>query len=131
MSGRPATTNAALVLALALAGAGLVLGCSLPGSSSASDGGCADDAGQKVGDQCTTVYTELCKQAVRCNISITSVVDCASNDVASYCCAGTTCNAWSCVAASQVTACTADIDTEDCNAVVNNVTPASYILFTH
>jgi hypothetical protein len=115
-----------LPLALALAAPG----CELPGSDTTSDGGCADDAGQKVGDQCTTVYTELCKQASRCNISITSVTDCATSDVAQYCCTGSACSAWSCQAPSQVSACTADIDNEDCNAIVTNQTPSDCAPFT-
>ena len=107
----------------------LVPGCQLPGADSGGDGGCVD-AGQTVNDQCQTVYTELCKQAARCNISIPSITECVSSDVAQYCCTGSACSAWSCQAPSQVAACTADIDNEDCNAVVNNATPATCASFT-
>jgi hypothetical protein len=117
------------LLASSMALALLAAGCNFPGSGSTSDGGC-DDAGQTVNEQCVTVYTELCKQAARCNIPIASITDCASNDVAQYCCTGAACNAWSCQAPSQVTTCTGEIDTEDCNAVVNNATPADCAPFT-
>ena len=124
----PRHALAACTLSLALS----ALGCVLPGSSTSSvgDGGCADDAGQRVNDQCLAVYTELCKQAGRCSINITSISDCVTSGVAAYCCVGSACNAWSCQAPAQVMACQADIDTEDCNGIVNNVTPPSCATFT-
>ena len=112
---------AAAVVSL-LAGATTVgviaLGCSA--SSGASAAAQCADAGQTYGEQCTTVYTELCKQYARCGIPASSIQDCASNAVTQYCCTGGACDdAGACQAPAQVSACAADIDNADCNIIVN------------
>jgi hypothetical protein len=106
------------LLAAAMAGGLLALGCS--SSSGASAAAQCADAGQTYGEQCTTVYTELCKQGARCGTSTGSITDCASNAAAQYCCTGSACDdAGACQAPSQVSACTSDIDNADCNIIVN------------
>lgn len=106
-----------LVLLAALALALLSAGCSA--SSDGGSSGCAD-AGQTFGEQCTTVYTEWCKQGARCNLPVSSIDDCASSAVTQYCCTGSSCDdAGSCQAPAQVSACTSDIDNADCNVIVN------------
>jgi hypothetical protein len=83
----------------------------------------AEAAAQTVGDQCTAIFTELCTQAVnRCGLQTFSVDQCISADMPS-CCTGSVCNETSKSAASDVTACTQQIDAEDCNALVNSTTP--------
>ncbi len=105
--------------------------------ASASNTACDNDGGQTLGDQCLTVYTEFCKQGARCNIPPASIIDCANNYVAQYCpCSGSTCTSLSCQQPAQVTACTADIDSEDCNLIANNSilnpnTPADCAPFTN
>ncbi len=95
----------------------LAVGCSA--SSAGTGNGCAD-AGQTFGEQCTTVYTELCKQYARCNMPASSINDCASSAAAQSCCTGSACDdAGSCQAPAQVSACQADIDNADCNIIVN------------
>jgi hypothetical protein len=120
---------ACLVLGLSRIGL-LSLGSCVPDSGTTGDGGC-DDAGQTVNDQCVTVYTELCKQGARCNTPVPSLTDCVSSDVAEYCCTGSACNAWSCQSPTQVSTCTSEIDSEDCNMYVNNQTPADCAPFTN
>ncbi len=117
-----------LVLALIAIPAGAVgvalvaAGCSA--SSAGAGGGCAD-AGQTFGEQCTAVYTELCKQGARCNMSPSSIDECASSAAAQYCCTGGACeDAGSCQAPAQVSACTSDIDNADCNIIVNFSNPS-------
>jgi hypothetical protein len=101
---------ATVLLALATAG------CNLP-NNAAADAGTCDDAGQKVGDQCLTVWEEFCKQLSRCDVSATDT--CAMTYEQANCCVGTTCDAWSCQAPEQVSLCTTDIDNESCNDVAN------------
>ena len=107
------------------------------GDSGTSNASCENDGGQTVTEQCLTVYTELCKQGARCNIPPASITDCANNFVAQFCpCSGSACSAQSCQQPEQVTACTADIDSEDCNLVANNSilnpnTPADCAPFTN
>jgi hypothetical protein len=106
------------LLAAATTLALMALGCSA--SSGASAAAQCADAGQTYGEQCTTVFTEWCKQGARCNMPVSSINDCASSAAAQYCCTGSACDdAGSCQAPAQVSACTADIDTADCNIIVN------------
>jgi hypothetical protein len=95
------------------------------GSEDSGTGAEAEAAAQTVGDQCTTIFTELCTQAInRCGLQGFSVDQCVSADMPS-CCTGTVCNETSQSPASAVTGCTQAIDTEDCNALVNSMTPAA------
>ncbi len=106
------------LLAAAMAGGLLALGCS--SSSGASAAAQCADAGQTYGEQCTTVYTELCKQGARCGTSTGSITDCASNAAAQYCCTGSACDdAGACQAPAHVSACASDIDNADCDILVN------------
>jgi hypothetical protein len=120
---RLALTVVAVVTALAAAMtlglvAALTPGCSA--SSGASAAAQCADAGQTYGEQCTTVYTELCKQGARCGTATGSISDCASNAAAQYCCTGSACDdAGACQAPAQVSACASDIDNADCNIIVN------------
>jgi hypothetical protein len=100
----------------------MALGCSA--SSGASAAAQCADAGQTFGEQCTTVYTELCKQYARCGTPTSSIEDCASNDVAQFCCTGSACDdAGSCQAPAQVSACTSDIDNAECNTITTFTLP--------
>jgi len=78
-----------------------------------------DAGGPTLVQQCTAVYTEYCSQAAtRCAISVPS--DCAAQATMAHCpCAVENCDASSCETQGSVTACKQDIDTEDCNAIVN------------
>ena len=133
---------AALVPALAIALVALAMLVPVTTACDATDSGasnatCENDGGQTLSDQCLTVYTELCKQGARCNIPVSSISDCANNDVAQFCpCSGSACSNQSCQQPAQVTACTADIDSEDCDLVANNSvlnpnTPADCAPFTN
>lgn len=105
-------------LLAAITGGLMALGCSA--SSGASGAAQCADAGQTYGEQCTTVYTELCKQYARCGIPASSIDDCASSAAAQSCCTGAGCDdAGACQAPAQVSACAADIDNADCNIIVN------------
>lgn len=110
------------LLAAATTLALIALGCSA--SSGASAAAQCADAGQTFGEQCTTVYTELCKQYARCGIPSSSIDDCASSAAAQSCCTGSSCDdAGSCQAPAQVSACTSDIDNADCNTITTFALP--------
>lgn len=109
--------GAAGLAALAVFGIGLALtqtACPWPNSS--SDASCT--GGPTLGQQCTSVYTTLCAQGARCNIPTSS--DCVSAGVAQNCpCSVEDCDASSCETAGMVSACQADLQSADCNAIVN------------
>jgi hypothetical protein len=105
---------------LALGGGSSACTLTLPGSDDGgAEGGTTttQTQTQTVGDQCSTIATELCMQAPRCNLGSFSV-DCVNSEVAA-CCTGSACNAKSQSTASQVSACTQAIDNLDCNLIVN------------
>lgn len=107
----------ALSLAVAAALALLETGCPLLDNNNGADASC--DGGPTLVQQCESVYTEYCNQAAtRCSISVPS--DCASQATMAHCpCAAENCDASSCETQGSVTACKQDLDTEDCNAIVN------------
>jgi hypothetical protein len=110
-----------LVIAAAIALGLLAAGCSA--SSGASNAAVCADAGLTFGAECTTVYTELCKQGARCGGAPASIDDCASTESEQSCCTGSACeDAGACQAPAQVSACTSDIDNADCNVIVNFTT---------
>jgi hypothetical protein len=108
------------VRALALLASVLALletGCPLLDNNKGSDASC--DGGPTLVQQCSSVYTEYCSQAsTRCNISVPS--DCAAQATMAHCpCAVESCDASSCETLGSVTACKTDLDSLDCNAIVN------------
>jgi hypothetical protein len=133
----PALAIVLVALAMLVPLTTLTTACVSDAGAASGDGSCQNDGGQTLSDQCLTVYTELCKQGARCNIPVSSISDCANNDVAQFCpCSGSACSNESCQQPAQVTACIADIDSEDCDLVANNSvlnpnTPADCAPFTN
>ncbi len=124
---------AAALGALALSPVSLVLGgaaceITLPGDDAGGAGGGGDAAAaqnQTVGDQCSTIFTELCTQAIsRCGLGGFTLDQCINANLPT-CCTGSACNDKSQFSASDVAACTGAIDSEDCNAVATNTTPSA------
>lgn len=122
-----------LRLLSAVAGGVLCAACTitLPGS----DAGAGDDAGadaaadattpQTVGDQCSTIFAELCSQAInRCGEMGFSLDQCINANMPT-CCTGSVCSETSKSTPDDVTSCTQAIDAEDCNALANNATPSA------
>jgi hypothetical protein len=118
------------IFALAFVLAAAACGCeiTLPGSdagagSDASSGAGDASTSQTVGDQCTTIFTELCSQAIRrCGLQGFTLDQCISANMPT-CCSGSVCGETSRSSPDQVTACTQALDAEDCNALVNDTTP--------
>jgi hypothetical protein len=80
---------------------------------------------QTLNDQCSTIFNELCTQAMnRCGIGGFTVDQCIANDLPS-CCIGSACDQTSQFSASDVSACTSAIDGEDCNAIATNSPPSA------
>ena len=103
------------------------------GATDGSDaGGATGDAGaETVGEQCTAIDTEFCDQAInRCALSGFTLAECIANNMAA-CCSGSACSAVSKYTQGAVDACKADIDVEDCNAIVNSMTPQSCQALLH
>jgi hypothetical protein len=113
---------------------GLTSACeiTLPGDDSGADSGSTTDVAvqtQTVGDQCSTVFTEICSQAItRCGDTGFTLDQCISANLPT-CCTGSQCNQVSQVPSSSVSACTAAIDNEDCNLIANSNTPAECASF--
>jgi hypothetical protein len=97
----------------------------LPGT----EAGSGDDAGTPtgtLGEQCSAIVTEFCSQAInRCGLQGFSQNDCVTNDTPQCCSAGNTCDQKATQPESAVDTCKSDIDSEDCNAVVNSTLPTS------
>jgi hypothetical protein len=94
-------------------------------SCSTGDGGSCS-GGPTLEQQCLSVYTTLCAQGARCDIAGLGGPDCASGYVTQYCpCSVEACDASSCETAGMVSNCQQDLETEDCNAIVN-FSQASY-----
>ena len=91
----------------------LETGCP-PSNATPCDGG-----GLTLVQQCSAVYAEYCSQAAtRCAISVPS--DCAAQATMAHCpCAVESCDASSCDTLGSVTACKQDLDSLDCNAIIN------------
>jgi hypothetical protein len=108
----------ATTLAVAAALALLETGCPLLDNNNGSDASC-DGGGPLLVQQCSAVYAEFCSQAAtRCALSVPS--DCATQATLAHCpCAVESCDASSCETEGLVATCKQDIDTEDCNAIVN------------
>jgi hypothetical protein len=106
----------------------------LPGddSGAGADTGSTTDVvaqTQTVGDQCTTVFTELCTQAInRCGSTGFTLDECINANLPT-CCTASQCNQSSQVPASTVSACTTAIDSEDCNLIATSTTPAECMGF--
>jgi hypothetical protein len=107
----------ALALLVASVLALLETGCPLLDNNNGSDASC--DGGATLVEQCTEVYTEYCSQAeTRCAISVPS--GCAASATMAHCpCAVESCDASSCETLGSVTACKQDLDSLDCNAIIN------------
>jgi hypothetical protein len=108
----------ALALLVASVLALLETGCPLLDNNNGSDAAC-DGGGPTLVQQCSSVYAEYCNQAAtRCAISVPS--DCAAQATMAHCpCAVESCDASSCETIGSITACKQDLDTEDCNAIIN------------
>jgi hypothetical protein len=114
---RAGIAGAVGVTALAILGVALAasqVACPWPSNSDA--GTCT--GGPTLVQQCTSVYTTLCAQGARCSIPSSS--DCVTAAVSTYCpCGVEACDASSCETAGMVSACQQDLESEDCNAIVN------------
>jgi hypothetical protein len=106
--------------------AAVALAACVIGPQTSGDAGASDAAGTTtVGDQCTDILTELCRQASsRCAMQGFTIDQCVANDM-STCCTGSACNATSQSSAADVSACKQAIDAEDCNLIANSATPAA------
>jgi hypothetical protein len=112
---------------LAMGGSACVL--TLPGGD---DGGAESGTGttqtQTVGDQCTTVWTQFCKDAiVLCNESL-DLNNCVATGTLE-CCTGSACASKAQSSAADVTTCTTAIDQEGCYAIAMGATPAECAAF--
>ena len=97
----------------------LEAGCDLLDQNNGADASC--DSGPTLGAQCTSVYTTLCAQAGRCNIAMDPSCVMVTS---SHCpCSVENCDASSCETAGMVAACQADLENEDCNAILNYQDP--------
>ena len=118
--------RAAAFFVLAVLGAGCVYT-----PTSGSDAGAGDAGMQTVGDQCMAIDTEFCSQAInRCALVGFTLADCISNNMPT-CCTGSACAKLSMYPQSAVDVCKNDIDVEDCNAIVNSVTPQTCQTLLH
>jgi hypothetical protein len=81
------------------------------------DAGTTDSGSQTVGDQCVQIATEYCLQYGRCNVSV-PLADCTAS-FQPQCCVGSACTNTATVAAATVDSCKSELDTLDCNLVVN------------
>ncbi len=93
--------------------ASLALGGCDPNASAA-----ACDGGPTLYAQCTSVYQTYCAQGPRCSLSIDPTA--CLNDALLHCpCAAEACDAGSCGTAGMVSTCQQELESEDCNAIVN------------
>jgi hypothetical protein len=108
---------------LIVAGLSALDPCALDG---ADDGGTVEAGpAQTVGTQCTAIVTELCTQGLsRCALSY-EISDCVASAMPQCCSSGNTCNEESTSSEGDVNTCKSDIDTTDCNFIVNAVLPDS------
>jgi hypothetical protein len=80
--------------------------------------------GQTLGDQCTTVFTQLCTQAItRCGDTGFTVDQCVSANLPT-CCTGSHCSQVSQLSSSDVSACTSAIAAEDCQRIALSSSPS-------
>jgi len=116
-----------------VAGGAMCAACTLTLPGSDAGAGAGDDGGadadatmpQTVGDQCSTIFAELCSQAInRCGEAGFSLDQCINANMPT-CCTGSVCSETSKSSADDVTACTQAIDAEDCNALATNTTPSA------
>jgi hypothetical protein len=101
---------------------------SLCGSTGGDDGGTSSGGTPSgtIGAQCNAIVNEFCTQAVsRCALAGFTVSDCVSSDMSQCCSTGNTCDAKTTDPPSAVDTCKSDIDTEDCNYIVNSTLPPS------
>jgi hypothetical protein len=110
--------------------------CTLGPSTDDGGGGSGSSSGgapPTIGSQCTAIVEEFCTQAVqRCALAGFTVSDCVTNDMPDCCSVVSgTCNQTSNEPASAVDTCKSDIDTEDCNFVVNSTLPDSCQALLH
>ena len=113
---------AAATSALAALGASACT-LTLPGSDAGSDASATGP--QTVLEQCNTIYTELCQQAIgRCDLQGFTLNDCITNNV-DTCCMGSVCNETSQSSAAAVAACTSALDAEDCYSLSTNSVPSA------
>ena len=96
------------------------------GADSGSDGAVTTET---AGEQCNQILAEFCMQATnRCGIGGFSVDQCISNDLSS-CCDGPSplpaCSAVSTFPSSDVSSCTAVIETEDCDLIATSSQPSA------
>jgi hypothetical protein len=100
------------------------------GSGSSSSGSGANS--NTIAAQCNAIVNEFCTQAVaRCALAGFTVSDCVSADMSQCCSTGNTCDAKSSDPQSAVDTCKGDIDTEDCNFIVNSTLPPSCQALLH
>jgi hypothetical protein len=96
--------------------------CGLDG---ADDGGTVEAGpAQTVGTQCTAIDTEFCVQDSRCDLG-DDITDCVATYMPECCSTGNTCDQISTSSQSDVDSCKSDIDTTDCNLIVNGAFPTS------
>jgi hypothetical protein len=110
----------------ALAGLGVLLGAACTFTTNSADAGIGGGVAgsQTVGEQCETVVTDFCTQAMKCGYTY-AVNDCVTDDTPMCCDAGSACSEISPSSPATVEACTSAIDALDCNSFANNVVPSA------
>ncbi len=131
MRGAAVAAVVGTLVALALDAGTTACTLTLPGSDDGGADGSSGGTGGNAGNgtptqQCTTVFTELCTQAIsRCGLQGFSLDQCINANLPTCACEGSACSQASHFPTSDVSACTSAIDQEDCNAIINSVSPAA------
>ena len=113
-----------MVRLLLVAGSSLYFAFALDPCAVDSGGDGGGSTKETIGAQCSSIITEWCQQGInRCALAYTES-ECESSD-ASQCCSSSTCSQTSTSSQSDVDTCKADIDTIDCNFIVNSTLPPS------
>ncbi len=98
----------------------------LCGPATGDDGGAGGDGSSgspgTIEAECNEIVSEFCSQAInRCDVPGFDESECIASDMPQCCTAGASCSQKSTDTQSSIDQCKSDIDTADCNQIVNGL----------